>query len=545
MRKYFGYIRVSTVKQGEKGVSLQEQRAAIERHAERTQLALVDWFEERETAAKQGRPVFTRMMRLLRQRQADGVVIHKIDRSARNLKDWADLGSLIDAGIDVQFANESLDLRTRGGRLSADIQAVVAADFIRNLREETRKGVQGRLKQGLYPLPAPIGYLDRGKGQVKEIDLERGPLVRRAFELYDTGRLGIHGLVAKLEELGLRNRRGRPVSKTGVSVILNNPFYMGLIRIKTTGQTVLGKHQPLISAALWKRVQDRLRGKSNTKATKHDYLFRRMLACEGCGYHLIGERQKGRVYYRCHSVTCPKLCAREDVVEGALRGLLAALEFTAEERAFLLAEAQNLSTEAVSAEAQQKEVLSAQIGQVRQRLERLTDALLDGVIDKGLFDERRTALLVEERTLQERLGTQPDGGCGGDEVAKILELGNSALVSYEMANVDEKRELLNLVTSNRTVQRNGLVVELRNPFRALAERSGVLTGAPQRSIPRTSRPGNALSGRAKTRLRRLARVLLTWTKRNRDACASMMQYQVIDGKIVKCVDEDGYDLEAA
>ena len=58
----------------------------------------------------------------------------------------------------------SLDLNTRGGRLSADIQAVVAADFIRNLREETKKGFYGRLKQGLYPICAPIGYLDRGGG---------------------------------------------------------------------------------------------------------------------------------------------------------------------------------------------------------------------------------------------------------------------------------------------------------------------------------------------------------------------------------------------
>jgi len=96
------------------------------------------------------------MLRLLKHGKAAGVVIHKIDRGARNLKDWADLAELIDIGVEVHFANESLDLNTRGGRLSADIQAVVAADFIRNLREETKKGFYGRLKQGLYPICAPI-----------------------------------------------------------------------------------------------------------------------------------------------------------------------------------------------------------------------------------------------------------------------------------------------------------------------------------------------------------------------------------------------------
>ena len=139
MKNFFGYIRVSTPKQG-LGVSLQEQKSAIERYALRSNLEIVTWFEERETAAKSGRPVFSQMLKGLEAGKAQGVIIHKIDRSARNLRDWTDLGELIDRGIEVHFANESLDLHSRGGRLSADIQAVVAADYIRNLREETRKG---------------------------------------------------------------------------------------------------------------------------------------------------------------------------------------------------------------------------------------------------------------------------------------------------------------------------------------------------------------------------------------------------------------------
>src|SRR6266705_3056357 len=203
MKKCFGYIRVSTPKQGERGVSLQEQRDAIIRYAQRFQLDIASWFEERETAAKRGRPIFNQMLRLLGTRQADGVIIHKIDRSARNLKDWADLGELIDQGVEVHFANESLDLHSRGGRLSADIQAVVAADYIRNLREETRKGFYGRIKQGLYPLPAPLGYVDCGKGNRKELDPVRAPLIRKAFELYATGKYNLDTLVEEMYRVGL------------------------------------------------------------------------------------------------------------------------------------------------------------------------------------------------------------------------------------------------------------------------------------------------------------------------------------------------------
>jgi len=152
-KKYFGYIRVSTAKQGEKGVSLQEQKGAIQQYAQRYGLTIAEWFEERESAAKRGRPVFTQMIKELRRGKVRGLIIHKIDRSARNLKDWSDLGELIDAGIDVHFANESLDLNTRGGRLSADIQAVVASDYIRNLREETKKGFYGASSKAFIPFP--------------------------------------------------------------------------------------------------------------------------------------------------------------------------------------------------------------------------------------------------------------------------------------------------------------------------------------------------------------------------------------------------------
>ena len=151
MQGYIGYIRVSTVKQGE-GVSLEVQKDAISRYAERNQFQIALWLEEMETAAKRGRPVFHQAMKPLRQGKHRGMILHKLDRGARNLKDWAEIGELSDQGVEVHFVNESLDLHSRGGRLSADIQAVVAADFIRNLREETRKGFYGRLKQGLYPL---------------------------------------------------------------------------------------------------------------------------------------------------------------------------------------------------------------------------------------------------------------------------------------------------------------------------------------------------------------------------------------------------------
>jgi DNA invertase Pin-like site-specific DNA recombinase len=114
-------------------------------------LIIANWFEEKVSAATRGRPVIGELLALLKAKKSVGVIIHKIDRGARNLRDWADIADIMDCDIDVRFAHESIDLHSRSGRLSADILAVVASDYIRNLREETLKGMQGRLRQGLFP----------------------------------------------------------------------------------------------------------------------------------------------------------------------------------------------------------------------------------------------------------------------------------------------------------------------------------------------------------------------------------------------------------
>lgn len=511
-QNFFGYIRVSTAKQGQHGVSLGEQREAIERYAHRSELQLVRWFEEQETAAKRGRPVFGQMLKLLRQGKAQGVVIHKIDRSARNLKDWADLGELLDRGIDVRFANESLDLASRGGRLSADIQAVVAADFIRNLREETRKGMRGRLKQGLYPMPAPVGYVDRGKGKPKEPDPVMGPLVRRTFELYATERYTLETLLPELKRLGLRNRAGAPVTRSGLSHLLNNPFYFGLIRLRSTRETFPGVHQPLITKRLFDRVQAILTGKTHTKCVRHDFVFRRLLTCAKCAGRLIGEFQKGHVYYRCHTRVCPMKTIREEAVDDAILRLLRPLRLTDRERRFLDAARLDFASDAQQHAESHRAALHATLQRIAVRLQRLTDALLDGVVDQQIFNEKKNALLTERQQMQEQLsGSGPSSPELQDRLAAFLELAESAYLSYKTAEIDEKRDLVKITTSNRIVDGKTLAITLSEPFRSIAERQVVLIGVPRRGSGRTlggSPAGRGKNGKWRRFIEQLADILM-------------------------------------
>jgi site-specific DNA recombinase len=486
MNGYYAYVRVSTAKQGEKGVSLQEQKTAITNYAARHGLKIREWFEERETAAKRGRPAFTRIIGLLRKGKARGLVVHKIDRSARNLRDWADLGELIDAGVEIHFANESLDLQSRGGRLSADIQAVVAADFIRNLREETRKGFYGRLKQGLYPIPAPIGYLDRGKGKPKEIDPVKGPLVRKAFELYATGDYSLLSLREELIRLGLQNRNCMALTRNGIATLLHNPFYIGLIRIRRTNETFAGVHEPLVAKSLFDRVGLVLSGKASRRSKRNGFLFRKLLRCKNCGYSLIGERQKGHVYYRCHTRTCPRACVREEAVEEALFEALRPTEFLPDEYAVLKRKVNEFRRDFSVERAYQSQALHLSLSKVKARLSGLVDAYAEGAIERDLFEERKQALLLERKDIEEKMA---ESGAGSlrtiDRMEKFLELTKSPRTIYESGNDEEKRDLVQETTSNRLVDGKRVVVRLSPEYLILAERRSYQYGDPFRDRPRS------------------------------------------------------------
>jgi DNA invertase Pin-like site-specific DNA recombinase len=492
MKGYFAYTRVSTVKQGERGSSLAEQRSAIEAYAHRHSLPITAWFQEMETAAKQGRRQFTRMLAELERGRATGVIIHKIDRSARNLKDWAQLGDLMDAGVEVHFAHESLDLSSRGGRLSADIQAVVAADYIRNLRQEVIKGFYGRLKQGFYPLPAPRGYLDRGKAQPKAIDPVVGPLVREAFDLYASGSFSLDSLRLEMARRGLRGRTGKPLSLDAVATMLKNPFYSGLIRIDRTGEVFQGVHEPIVRKSVFDQVQAVMHGRGYARPQKHPHTYRRLIRCKACGCALTGEVQKGRTYYRCHSKACRGAALREDRLEAAIFEFLALLSFSDDEMQAL----RELARQVQEDDGERKEVRKAELlrrlGNCDDRLVRLTDALLDGVVDKALFDARKAALLSERSSINEALKDDDTAEPVVDRAMKLFELANTAYLCFRSALPEEKRAILKEATSNLVAHKKSLEIQARPELQPIVEWRLRECGGPSPGALRTSTNGTAL-----------------------------------------------------
>src|SRR5207244_3819265 len=87
--------------------------------------------------------------------------------------------------------------------------------------------------------------------------------------------------------------------------------------------------------------------------------------------------------------------------------------------------------------------LELRLAQLDDRLSRLTDAYLEQVLDRDLFEQRKTALVAERRDLQSQLlNWQAGKRSVSEELEKILERANTAYLAYKQAQTDEKRDLL-------------------------------------------------------------------------------------------------------
>lgn len=114
-------------------------------------------------------------------------------------------------------------------------------------------GMLGRVKEGWYPGPAPIGYLNDDTHLRAGIVLDpvKAPLVRRVFELIASGKPPFE-VRKEITSAGLLAKNGKPLTPASFTFMIGNPFYYGLIRHKEN--TYPGKHEPIISQELFEAV---------------------------------------------------------------------------------------------------------------------------------------------------------------------------------------------------------------------------------------------------------------------------------------------------
>ncbi len=310
------YLRVSTRDQayrgGEaEGFSIPAQREANRRKAASLGAIIVKEFVDRGASAKSvNRPELQRMLDWLSENQADYVIVHKIDRLARNREDDVEINKALSrAGVRLVSTTEAID-ESPSGMLLHGIMSSIAEFYSRNLANEVVKGMSQKIRNGGTVSKVPLGYRnirtsDSEGREVRTVivDEERAPLIRQAFELYSTGDWTVATLAEHLADRGLTTVAtpklpSKLIDGNRLNKLLVNPYYKGLVTFQ--GALHPGKHEPLVDERTWQRVQDVLASHVyGERNRKHPHFLKGTVYCGTCGsrlgVHMAGSRS-GEIY---------------------------------------------------------------------------------------------------------------------------------------------------------------------------------------------------------------------------------------------------------
>lgn len=207
--KAIGYVRVSTEKQADFGVSLDAQTAKIRAMAVVQGADLVDVIVDAGESAKSlHRPGMARLLSLVDAGAMDTVVIAKLDRLTRSVADLAELLKRFERrGVSLVSVADSLDTRSAAGRLVLNIMVSVSQWEREAIGERTRDAMRHKRAKGERVGTVPFGYRLAADGVNLEADgLEQGILLGIS-DLSSKGLTTRH-IAAELNRHGLTTRRG-------------------------------------------------------------------------------------------------------------------------------------------------------------------------------------------------------------------------------------------------------------------------------------------------------------------------------------------------
>jgi len=207
----FGYIRVSTDKQADKGLSLDAQREKIRAMAVVHDTELADVIVDAGESAKNlDRPGMKRILDLVRGGDVDTVIVAKLDRLTRSVRDLADLLEVFQRkGVSLVSVAESLDTGSAAGRLVLNIMVSVSQWEREAIGERTRDALQLKRTRHEYLGNAPYGCRRAADQQHIEPDRAEQAVLKRIHQLRQDG-VSLRAIAAELNRRRLTTRRGSP-----------------------------------------------------------------------------------------------------------------------------------------------------------------------------------------------------------------------------------------------------------------------------------------------------------------------------------------------
>ena len=410
------YTRISTDEENQP-TSLHSQRERLEAFCSvQEDWRIVAHHEDRSTGTRLDRPGLQAALNLARRGGADLLLVYRVDRLSRKVRQLAQLAEELD-GLDVvlKSATEPFDTGSAAGRMMLQMLGVFAEFEHATIVDRITAGIERRAKQGYWPNGrVPYGYT-RTRDKALVPDEREAPIVRRIFDLYTAGRLGSVSIARQLTAEGVPSR-GRAWLPAKVLTILANEAYIG--RVHWRAQTFDGRHEPLIDRDTFAQAGALLKQRGEDCARcvgeRSDFLLTGVINCGRCHRAYVGMSARGNGgtyhYYACSGRqklgrrACDGDRLPKDKLENAvLRQLADTYRTGTLIRQAIEQAAAHDDSERDEIEARRAGI-AAEIKRAERAIERYYAAFEAGDLDAKRFDGRIAALQSQLDTLTDQHG---------------------------------------------------------------------------------------------------------------------------------------------
>jgi len=429
-QKFFLYARKSTDVDDKQALSIEAQITELRAFAKKENLYISKTIIEKKTAKVPGRHLFNDMLNQIEKGEADGILSWHPDRLARNSVDGGRIIYLLDTGKlsalkFPQFWYEN----TAQGKFMLNMAFGQSKYYVDSLSENVKRGLRQKVRNGIYPSLAPIGYINDVRKKSVVVDRKRSVIVREAFELYAKGNSNLRDISNLLASQGIFSNGGRhlngklcegnkPFKLDRITFILSNPFYYGHFRY---GKEVYkGKHQPIITKNLFDQVQAILRKRSRPQYSpkNNPEALCGLVRCAHCGMGITAEykikKQKNGnehhyTYYHCtkknKTVKCSEPSIREEILDGQLSSLIEKFSLPEDWANQMFTMLEKDEKEGAHSSAAFVQESKERTGIISQKLQRLLDSYLEQDIERNIYLDKKAELMSEKKSLEERIVT--------------------------------------------------------------------------------------------------------------------------------------------
>ena len=316
MAKIALYVRVSTQEQAKEGYSIGEQVERLKMYAEAHKWNITKIYSDAGySGANMDRPALQDLIKDVKDKKIDKVIVYKLDRLSRSQKDTLNIieDIFLANSCDFESMNERFDTSTSFGKAMIGILAVFAQLEREQIKERMSMGMEARCKEGKWHGGAsvPFGYTyNPDLGYLTE-DPYEAMIVKELFTQFATGKK-LRQICKEFTDKGFTLRSGK-LEPRAARYIMANKTYCGYLRSK--GQWIPSKHEAIIDESLFDEVNKILdRNRFNDHAVNsHNYGSRQpttylggLLYCAHCGAkyskNLSGHKATGyKNIYSCYS----------------------------------------------------------------------------------------------------------------------------------------------------------------------------------------------------------------------------------------------------